>query len=650
MVILGILSVFQIIVTVIYHQASHNEVTQYRHDRLAAFTEQSQEKSSSQTYHPSKLCTQLSSPPTFSHQWKSLLPILLEGLIHPRDTHQMHRNWTRDLLEDLLTPHVLEYAIQSQPSSGMLLQALTARHGGRASSPLQMAVLGGSVVEGTGCLRSPIANDNAPPLSFASLQECAWPFRFEHALNHILNALMNSSGASSSSPHQSPQRQKWIQVHNLAAGGTHTGAAIPMLQYKLSPILAASTTASNQKSIDIVVNAYSANDHLPPAYHASTNTTIDAYHLGRILQRNLAFLQASKTMTCGSSSPLILYVNDYLGNQQDSIIGDCQLHPAIQWMADMEPTMGYLGVSQAVQRWVYADTSESFFSGNWQNRHGQPAINVHFGQAGHVTTTIGLLYYLLKLLYEDCHDYEDASTAISTTSSVYDWVDLEIPTKDWVQAQRPSPSLLHPNLTEWYFRQQRGTSASCDSLSPRTCPLAFLAAPLGTHHTADELELYLKPFILHNHAWSVRNDFRQGGFQNKLGWVADESKAHMVLQIPYDDPNQIQVLQMHYLKSYGDLWAESRLEVRAQWVRMKDQTTEEHILEQQVVTVEGSHDQAVSISYSLEMHLSSWKEPSVNDGTVIVFRLQLTLIGGKTFKINALLICPTPATQIKAFS
>ena len=591
------------------------------------------------------ICSRIRRGTLAADLWRRGLPRLVEALQHPRDSQGIHNNWTAELL-NLLSPHVLENAIKGFPSMETLrplFNILSRRIGETSaslsleSSPLlKMVVLGGSIVEGTGCMRSPLPGGGGK-IDFESMQECAWPCRLEHALNFFLSKWF-------------PTKPR-IHIHNLAAGGTNSEAAIPILRYWLSPVF-------HPNGADVVFNAYSANDNLPPAFHATTNTTMDSYHLARVLKRNLEFIQASRDLNHHQQDqcqqfhrPLILYVNDYVGNQQESIIGDGQLDQAIQWLADIEATMGYVSISHAVRRWVWADTSEDFFSPPWLDRKGRPTINVHYGMGGHVTTTIAILYYFLRLLLDFCDDdihYENDDTLSSPASSsnahpsalqLEDYIQIDIPTKEWIQDHHPP--FIRPNLTQWNWNHSHSNShlemtkasTKCDnhSSSPRSvvspCAFAFLAAPLGTHQRQDLLAEFLRPFTIQQDGWMVQNDFRQGGFQNKLGLVATQPGATMTLSIDAKSSTTIRFVTIHYLKSYGDLWQNSRVEFRAQVI------LDNHVIHQDLWTLEGFHEQSVSISYFYQVKLTDPIPPNAS------FQLQMRLVSGQTFKINALMFC-----------
>ncbi len=154
-----------------------------------------------------------------------------------------------------------------------------------------------------------------------------------------------------------------------------------------------------------------------------------------------------------------------------------------------------------------------------------------------------------------------------------------------------------------------------------------MAAPLGTHQRQDLLIDFLKPFTIQQDGWVVKNDFRQGGFQNKLGLVAIKPHAAMTLAVDRYNSSAIRMITVHYLKSYGDLWQNSHAEFRAQVFLGND------LVQEDVWVLEGYDEQAVSISY---FHHVKLQQP-VPEGAS--FQLQMRLISGQTFKINALMFC-----------
>lgn len=606
-----------------------------------------------------QVCHKFQNGTTTATIWEQMKPQLHRALQHVRDPNALHGNWTRQLL-DLLTPSQLAKAVRAQPDvrfvRQLLLKLARRMHNPDQSPPLKFLVFGGSVVEGTGCRRPPIPSSR---LNFESLQECAWPFRLQSLLDHFTTTLFSVNATTSS--RESPP---WIVLYNLASGGTNSEEAIPILQYWLSPVL-------EPDGADIIINAYSANDNLPPAFHATTNTTTDQFHFARILKRNMNFVQAARScnrvgqtipqdgsaMKCSSfpssmSDPIVLYVNEYLGNQQESIIGESQLEEAVQFLADYEPTMGYLSVPQSIKHWIWADTSEEFFSPSWIDKKGQSKINVHFGMAGHVVTTISMAYYFLHLVSEFCaetrhkfspshHQQQQQQQQQLQYGLIHhpeEFVTIDIPSKEWVLQHKPP--YIRPNYTETSVASRipdkpsqaemesclKDMDATLMSKSP-PCSFAFLAAPMGTHQSKGPLTDFLKPFTLHQDGWEVQDDYRQGGFQNKLGLVALKPKGKMILRVEAMANQPIRYITVQYLRSYGDPWQGGVVEFRS---RVLDK---EKIIHEESFRLEGFHDQQVSISYSTRQKL----EKEVPVGGTLEFEMEL--IEGQRFKVGAIMFC-----------
>ena len=130
---------------------------------------------------------------------------------------------------------------------------------------------------------------------------------------------------------------------------------------------------------------------------------------------------------------------------------------------------------------------------------------------------------------------------------------------------------------------------------------------------------------------------RQGGFQNKLGLVAMHANATMTLGFQHI-PQPVRIVTVHYLKSYGDAWKNSRLRFQLEIFFNNDnpqQTKMMMIHHQESFELEGVHDQNVSISYVHRLDLGRNAEAPM--GSSIRFRMEL--VGGQTFKINALMCC-----------
>ena len=612
--------------------------------------------------HP--ICAKIPSGVSATSIWKRHQSVLLDALIHPRDVDGFHRHQTKQLLE-LITPSLLTKSLRSFPAMNhpTLDKLFTKLHekmlhsflSGKSAStseappPVKIFVFGGSVVEGNGCSRG-----SNKSIQYRTFQDCAWPFRLQHFLHTIFLRLKEHGKENERL--EFDDMPQIVQVDNLGAGGTHSEAAIPVLDYWLSPVY------NDGIPPDIVVNAYSANDNLPPAFHATQNTTIDNFHLYRILKRNQEFVRAAKQTSASCSgkasspdvaaTPLILYVNDYVGNQQESIWGEGQVDEIIQWMADLDPSIGYVSPAHMVKRWVLADTTENKFSGDWIDRKtGNYSINVHYGMIGHITTMLAVAFHLLQLLLDFCEvneelmrieqQREDCGVALAAPGqlplfdgmSSSDMVQIDLPSKEWVETHQPR--VIVPKIVERSWTNTSGRKQGkdpCEDASNQNsgggspCTFAFLAAPLGTHKQERKLAEFLRPFTILQDGWEIQDDFRHGAFQNKLGLVATRPSANMTLGFHHIS-KPVRAVTIHYLKSYSPEWIDSRTRFTLEvfW--------HQKIIQTHSLVLEGFHNQNVSISYVSRSVLE--REAPIGSS----IRFQLQLITGKTFKVNAMMLC-----------
>jgi hypothetical protein len=622
---------------------------------------------------------------TTASLWLSYKDQLLHGLIHPQDEQHWHKPWIDELLT-FLTPLQLKQTVlpHTDPS---ILRSLQTKLQNRLTNPtkypkVKVFVFGGSIAEGSGCDMLPpvyLWKERRQKLNFLSFQDCAWPNRLQLLANVFL--------------------PDTIHVVNLAVGGTHSRAAVPILEHWLLPQM-------GPNGPDIIVNAYAANDNLPPAYHNTHNTTKDNFHKYRIFKRLVEFVTTAARSRNDCQIPWIIFLNDYLGNQQESLMGESTLDEMVQLLVESSTStssssnsLSYVRPAHILSRYVWANTSEHVWSGVWKNKKGLPKVDVHYGTAGHVTTTIVLAYAFLQWGMDFCQeelfglDDNDKNNDKCTTiiPGIVEWspllpqkqqqqqqqqqeleemVHVDLPSKEWMKQHQPDRVL--PNVTEGRTTTLPiMTRSSSSSSSPLLCQpqehdhhhqciFGFLAAPLGTHSKKGPLEDYINQFVVTtNDGWVVQNNFRHGGFQNKLGLVATRVGAKLQLTFPTTATTTATTsvattlarttrrrkkkknmkLTIQYLKSYGSEWAESRVKGTIQ----VQQHSGRGVVQEQMFLMEGYHDQNVSISYTYVANdiivAAAAAANNTTNGDEEEIQLTLELVGGTTFKINAMMIC-----------
>lgn len=192
--------------------------------------------------------------------------------------------------------------------------------------PIRVVVLGGSVTVGVNC------NTGIPMYTF---QNCSWPIRLEHLVNQLA---VGTAG------------RPLIQVTNVAVGGTNTETGRVMLEYDLLPVA----------NPDIIINAYATNDmHILTIQQAENrNVTLR----DRIYEMAQGFVRSAFNLcTSQGLAPLIVWLDDYLGNEQREIIRTMEWSQSVQLLSNY---YGFAFVSYAdtIRDLVYGTTQESVFS------------------------------------------------------------------------------------------------------------------------------------------------------------------------------------------------------------------------------------------------------------------------------------------------
>ena len=179
-----------------------------------------------------------------------------------------------------------------------------------------------------------------------------------------------------------------IDFHTLALGGTNTESGITMWDYSLLP--------GDVPYPDIVINAYATNDmHYNSVQDAiAKNITLRE----SVMQLSQAFVRQVLTPKsgCRHAPPLLLYLDDYLGNEQNEVMTTLISSQTINLMS------GYYGIGSmsygdAVRDMVYGDTKEWWFSSHWyEGDKYQRAVHPHMGM--HISMVWVVAFNLMNLV------------------------------------------------------------------------------------------------------------------------------------------------------------------------------------------------------------------------------------------------------------
>jgi hypothetical protein len=546
---------------------------------------------------------------TASSTWRAHLHGLLEASIHPMDEGRVHQNWTKELL-DVVTPELMERALRTQSSYkdiDRIIRIIDKRLHNSSSPPLHVGVFGGSVTVGSGCevlpkeIKKKVRKRSGDSVKG---RNCAWPYRLQRLADSFLGKGV-------------------VQIHNLAVGGTNSKQAQPVISYWLYP----PNSPLIGRGPDVIVNAFSPNDNLQ--HWKVTNATGDFTHFQNTLNMTHGFVQTALRSRPCHDPPVVLFVDEYIGNQHVLLLGETIRHDAVQLISN-QAKFGYISSAFAARPLVYADTSETLFSASWYQR-GKRIRDVHFGMPGHVFLSWVFAYSVLKAAVDFCVDQEFHDEDLRSSSV------LKGP-QILVQSDF-SPDLTSgvswTNVTSQWNERETGRARAeekfCRSSTSneKPCQFAFVATPAGTAHNAGQLNGYIAPFKVSSTGWAGQNDIKIGGWQNKLGLVASKAGASIVLELKNIE-NSIRFLTLDSLKSYGEKWANSEAEFN---ITIWD-TSSNFVEHETSFRVKGYHGQNTSISSSYRLDLGVH---SAKPGRTVT--VQIKLVGGTMFKIIALMLC-----------
>lgn len=622
------------------YAAAVNKVHTLEHDGCQAAEEDEPEEEHDQrpleNPNPHPMCQSLPFPtPSAMALWNQNILSVLRSTQLPNDNRYKFHDFTTQILQ-IVSPR-LHRSVKSMPHDMRSLERamsvvwkryeyleLSKEDRKKVSTPpprpLKILVMGGSLLVGTNCRK--LLQELG--LSFRlPKRDCTWSNRLEEFLNAFAN-------------------HDVVEVTKVAMGGTNTATGNVIWQYDLIP--------EEARNPDIVLNAYSTNDmHILTILEAqSSNVTLrdKVFEMTQDYVRNVLH-------TCDPDRPppLLLHVDDYLGNEQRKIWDTTELSQGVQVLANY---YGFTSFSYAdvVREIVYGDTHEAWLSANWWET-GTFEREIHPNMGMHIASTWVIAYNLLNLVTTYC--------SIPPTPRDYNIQEykpgyLGLPTlrNDVVQAKnkpQPHPKGLPPVLTKdlliedvsRLWKENEEKMAPCDPDKQlqdnhydhlhAKCPFSWVSGLSLQQNNETWIQEYFRNQATVWDGWNLGND---GG---KLGFTptgahssATNNSTDMVLDFAFEQT--IRSITIFFMKSYGEKWKGSQLKFRAWKVlpSVSDTSPLAQILLQEKL-LPGIHDKETSEMYTEAMELP---EP-IPIGTKL--RVEALLAGGTMFKIMGLAIC-----------
>ena len=508
----------------------------------------------------------------------------------------------------LVSPR-LHHAIQTIPadlsSMDRILRKAHARylylqdpHNHPPAPPIHMLIMGGSVLIGRNCrkLRSDLKMNIQLPL-----RECTWSFRLQEFVNNFVTQLLLASGRASLP--QQPQQQL-VVVTPIALGGTNTNIGRMVMDYDLMP--------EQARHPDIIINGYATNDmHILTALEASgKNTTLGDMVHDMTRQFIESVLQSEP---CRDYVPLLIHVDDYLGNEQREIRSTAELLQNIYVLAQR---YNFVSVSYAnlVRDWVYGDTRETWFSpeGWWMPGQADMQREIHPGMGMHVTTTFLLAYTFLHLTSVFCDLQALENDALLNRLLVERGMD--------------GVSVAGENATMKVVGSTKDAVCNKPDSTYSKCIFSWVAGINNMSRNKTFVEEYFdKVRDVETTKWKLSDD------GDKLGYVPSSVGDTEILTFARTTQT-LRSITFFNMKSYGQRWEGSKITVQTEMMATNDgsiwQLLDRH-------EFDGFHAKNTSEMYTEPITLSR----AISPGESLRIRYESSGVMGTTFKIMGLAVC-----------
>ena len=384
---------------------------------------------------------------------------------------------------------------------------------GDSAPPLKVAVFGGSLTAGHGCLENPLG---MPTQSFLKRQlPCAWPARLQTLLDTFAPGLVN--------------------ITNMAMAATTSDVGATVIDYQLWPV------ELLPDGPDVVIAAFATNDALAEAPETE-------------IYQNMQLLVESihRERNCKKSKlPLLIYVDDFIawpGSVQKYLDFHHDLHELADWHG-----FGYISYANAFREIVHADLmQENTFKGPWTTeKRGKYVANPHPGLSFHIVMSWVMVFNLLNLSFHVCDGSLEELAPIENK---------KFPMVSIPSIQRPplDPGLLTQSIPKAWKQLEIGETQRCSTVSsgPR-CGFVWIANRVSDFRTAPAIEVFLNKYLTFNDGWKAEGN----SYRSKHGWVAKKEKARFKLAIRSLETS-VRYITILSLKSYGNEWKHSRLSVQ----------------------------------------------------------------------------------------
>ena len=451
-------------------------------------------------------------------------------------------------------------------------------------------------------------------------RRCSWAFRFEHLVNTILGF-------------------EAVTILNEALGGTNSDVARMRIEYDLLP--------SSMPDPDIIINAYSSNDmHVLSMLEAQAQNMSLSEALFGMTQKFIRAIEKHKSCDHENKRPLLIYFDDYLGNEQHEVLDTMAFSSTMQLLTNYYGIMS-ISYPDTVRQKVYANTRETWFSPNWYV-DGEFTRQIHMGMGAHISMMWVVAFNFLNAFTIFCNEEAVHTRLKGHTQQIqffapdYNGEEKPIymfegtPNFTTIYLNKPltqGPSVIPPGIipelnadlklqnisTIWSesTNEYQKNCAEQDTLFEKKCDFTWIASTNGMN-SIENLEMKMEETLKSNNGWQVVDD------NNKIGFATETKNASFVLELDIAKP--IKTLNFLVMKSYGEKWKDSRVQI----IVSRISNLSEDVIE--TTEVKGFHSSEISVSQSITLNVEGMK---TNDR----MKINVLLVGGKSFKFTGMSFC-----------
>lgn len=433
-----------------------------------------------------------------------------------------------------------------------------------------------------------------------------------------------------------------MEILNESLGGTNSENGAIRINYDLLP--------DNMPDPDIIINAYSSNDmHVLSMLNAQAKNLTLTQSVFDLTQNFIRSVEGSRKCD-DNHRPLLIYLDEYLGNEQDGIMDTMAFSSALHTLANYYGIMS-ISYSDAVRHIVYANTKETWFSANWYDQGNSYVRQIHQGLGGHVSIMWTIAFNLLNAVTVFCNEeaanirrepfiqpitYLDKFNSDVGEERVYMYKGEEgMPEVKFIERLKewpaPIPIGIIPELTPelklqnisslWRESTERYMS-TCGTVSNEKnrfytpCTFTWIAS-VKEVETVETLNARMNEVVIQNDGWNAELD------HNKLGYVPTGGIGSSFVMEKKNIMEPIKTIHLMTMKSYGERWNDSRIIVTV--IKGEDEVIGE-------MEIEGFHQSETSVTYN---HLIELNNTNVGDN----IKVSVKLIGGSTFKFTGMSFC-----------